>query len=508
MIEHWAEQFSADRKSLFKFWVAALAGFWLFCGAVLYGYVTLVGISPFPWGLWVLLGTVLTLGSWLAWRFLVALWFKPLVLFEEWLAHLPDSEYPEPPRMPLLWQGLEKRVREFFAACQECRERVAYLQARNQEQQEHLAALKAELESQQEELVDQLESITGMVEAVANGDLLVAMDISKGGHLETLQVSLNRMVQQLRGLINQVHVGLQSVAEASHQVYRSAQVMAEELQDQANQTNEVVVAVEQMSRTIQQATEEASQAVAEAHQAAGYAREGEALFRRTLESMETLAEIVNRSAKNVAALGHSSKSIEDVIKVIDDIADQTNLLALNAAIEAARAGEQGRGFAIVADEIRKLAERTTAATREIAQMIDRIQQDTRHVVENMELGTDQVNSGMELANQTADSFGKIVQAMQTTVNAIESIASGARGQSEASEQILQNMERIAMASGEVSSGTQELMFTAQNLEQLMEQLRRLLGQFRFEGQPHRPDPLLKPAGQLTLNGDAGGGATP
>ncbi len=489
MIELWVEQHCADRKSLLRLFLACGLMFWLACGALFFIYGFMHSAWSFPLGLWFALGGLVVLGGWLVLWFLESIWLKPLRRLEDWVARLsePEPQKEQNERFAAPWQGVVAQLEAWSQAWLACQQQVAQLKVQSQEKQQQLEALQARLSSQQETLARQLEQITGMVEAVANGDLLVAMEVAEAGQLSALEESLNRMVEQLRQLIRQVHGALQSVAEASHQVYRSAQVMAEELYDQANQTNEVVVAVEQMSRTIQKATDEASQAVSQAHQAADYAREGEALFRRTLESMENLAEIVNRSAKNVAALGHSSKSIEDIIKVIDDIADQTNLLALNAAIEAARAGEQGRGFAIVAQEIRKLAERTTAATREIAQMIGRIQQDTRHVVENMEMGTEQVTTGMKLANQTANSFGKIVDAMQTTVNAIESIARGAQGQSQASEQILQNMERIAMASGEVSSGTQELMGTAQNLEQLTEHLHGLLDRFRFEGQTHRPE---------------------
>ena len=173
-------------------------------------------------------------------------------------------------------------------------------------------------------------------------------------------------------------------------------------QEQTSQASEVASAVEEMTKTIMENSKNASVAADTAKQARVSAEAGGKVVDDTVHGMKRIAGVVNKSAETVKELGKSSDQIGEIIGVIDDIADQTNLLALNAAIEAARAGEQGRGFAVVADEVRKLAERTTKATKEIAGMIKKIQADTTGAVQSMEEGTQEVERGIELADKAGD----------------------------------------------------------------------------------------------------------
>jgi methyl-accepting chemotaxis protein len=188
-----------------------------------------------------------------------------------------------------------------------------------------------------------------------------------------------------------------------------------------------------------------------------------------------------KSAETVKELGKSSDQIGEIVSVIDDIADQTNLLALNAAIEAARAGEQGRGFAVVADEVRKLAERTTKATKEIAQMIKKIQTDTEGAVESMEQGTKEVESGIYLADKAGESLKDIVSISQKVTDMVSQIAVASEQQSSASEQISKNVEAISAVTSETASGTQQVARAAEDLNRLTENLQELVGQFKVAG---------------------------
>ncbi len=160
-------------------------------------------------------------------------------------------------------------------------------------------------------------------------------------------------------------------------------------------------------------------------------------------TIESLAGTVRQSAVQVESLGQRSEEIGRVTSVIKEIADQTNLLALNAAIEAARAGEQGRGFAVVADEVRKLAERTTKATQEIAEMTQSIQHETQTAVEGMRSGAQQVADGVNLVNATQESLRQIKLEMDKTTEMVGDISHASNEQQAAMIELAQNVERVA-----------------------------------------------------------------
>jgi methyl-accepting chemotaxis protein len=237
--------------------------------------------------------------------------------------------------------------------------------------------------------------------------------------------------------------------------------------------------VEEMTKTIVENSKNASDTAVTAKQAKEAAEAGGKVVEETVEGMKRIAEVVNMSAETVKALGKSSDQIGEIIGVIDDIADQTNLLALNAAIEAARAGEQGRGFAVVADEVRKLAERTTKATKEIATMIKQIQADTQGAVVSMEEGTKKVGEGIALADKAGVSLKEIVGISQKVTDMVTQIAAASEEQSSASEQISKNVEAISAVTGETAQGTQQIARAAEDLNRLTEELQGLVAKFRL-----------------------------
>jgi len=318
-------------------------------------------------------------------------------------------------------------------------------------------------------------------EIVATGDLTVEITKNSRDEIGQLAGSFKVMVENLRQTIGQVGEASSAVASASSEISSSTEQMAAGAQEQTSQAGEVASAVEEMSKTIVENSKNAGNTAETAKQAKTAAEEGGKVVEETVVGMKRIAEVVNKSARTVKALGKSSDQIGEIIGVIDDIADQTNLLALNAAIEAARAGEQGRGFAVVADEVRKLAERTTKATKEIAGMIKTIQADTTGAVTSMEEGTKEVDNGIHLADRAGASLKEIVGMIQNLTDMVSQIAAASEEQSSASEQISKNVESISTVTSQTAQGTQQIARASEDLNRLTENLQELIGEFKISG---------------------------
>ncbi len=323
---------------------------------------------------------------------------------------------------------------------------------------------------------------------VAQGDLTVTMEMETKDEIGSLADSFNQMVQSLRATIEQVTEASSSVASASSQISSSTEEMAAGARQQTEQAEMVASAVEEMANTIVENSQNAAKTVETAQQAGDAAVEGGKIVEETVEGIKRIAAVVEKTAVTVQELGRSSDQIGEVVSLIEDIADQTNLLALNAAIEAARAGEQGRGFAVVADEVRKLAERTTKATKEIGGMIKKIQQDTQEAVVSMHEGTAQTEAGIKLADKAGRSLKEIVGVSHTVTDMVKQIAVASGQQSTASEQIAKNVESITNVTNETAIGTQQIAKAAEDLNRLTEHLQQLIGQFRVSDHEAGPGP--------------------
>lgn len=320
----------------------------------------------------------------------------------------------------------------------------------------------------------------------ADGDLTVQLHVQSDDEISKLYQGFNRAVQNIRHMMEQVTDAVDQTGNASMQIRTSTEQLSSGAQKQSAQTNEVAAAVEEMTHTI---SENANNATKTADVAAGngaLAQKGGEIVQQTVNKMREIASVVSRSTATIERLGTSSAEIGEIVLVIDEIADQTNLLALNAAIEAARAGEQGRGFAVVADEVRKLAERTTKATKQIAGMIKNIQNEAHEAVHAMQEGNREVTQGMSFADGAGKALQEIVASSKAVQDMIYQIAVASEEQSATSSAMAYSVESISQVSGETVEGVGQIAGEAEKLNELTDHLRTLVSQFKVE---HEPSPM-------------------
>lgn len=323
------------------------------------------------------------------------------------------------------------------------------------------------------------------LEKVAAGDFTVKITKEYAGDHERIKNSINYVTDSLGKTLTEVSNVVSAAAKAAVEISSSTEEMAAGASEQSAQASEVASAIEQMTRTIFETTKNTTIAAEASKTAGSFAVVGGSVVKETIEGMIRISEVVKRSSDTVQDLGKSSNEIGEIVQVIDDIADQTNLLALNAAIEAARAGEQGRGFAVVADEVRKLAERTSKATQEIAVMIKHIQKNTEGAVQSMQQGTKEVENGHALAEKAGNSLNEIINGAERVVDIVTQVAAASEEQSSASQQITQNIELITNVTQQSAIGVRQIAQSAEELNQLTDNLQKLISGFKVDKSLHR-----------------------
>ena len=318
--------------------------------------------------------------------------------------------------------------------------------------------------------------VAEVVRHIATGNLAIGINAVNSDH-DSVPATLRDLQSRLRRLVGLISEKSEQVANESSQMATAANQTAVATQIQFSLAATAAASTEDMTRSIANNANNAQEALNLSRQSSSSCEQGVNIINNAVLSMQQIAATVREASRTVLSLGSQSEQISSVIHVIQSIADQTNLLALNAAIEAARAGEQGRGFAVVADEVRKLAERTSLATQEIEKMIGSIQNGMRNAVSDMESGVRQVDDGVVLANDAGESIGRIREDAIRVAQVVAEITAALAEQRNASEQIALNVEKIAKISGENGIVAEQTSRGAVMLENTSQQLRNSVSRF-------------------------------
>jgi methyl-accepting chemotaxis protein len=318
---------------------------------------------------------------------------------------------------------------------------------------------------------------------MAEGDFTSAdLDVKSRDEAGTLAAALNKTKNDLSHLLNtamgSVAGTATQVASASEELSTTVREITKRLDEQARKSTQVATAATEMSQTVVDIAKNASNIAMSAVDTLKIAETGERVVSQTVNEVQVISTTVSESASRITTLGERSKQIFEIVDVIKDIADQTNLLALNAAIEAARAGEQGRGFAVVADEVRKLAEKTSKATAEVGEMIGAIQDETSKAVQAMSESQTRVEKGVSLSAEAGDALHKILVSVQGLQSMVQQIASATEEMSTVSDTISSDIEIVASVSKETSSSASEIEGASNNLARLSADLQDVTKKFK------------------------------
>jgi methyl-accepting chemotaxis protein len=333
-------------------------------------------------------------------------------------------------------------------------------------------------------IIKPLDKLQGVAERIAQGDCTTTIDVHEKNEIGNLANSFREMTVNIQKLIGHIRNSSLQVASSSEQLTTSAEQSAQAASQVAGVINEVAQGaeiqaravnkandvVERMLSSIQQVTGSAKDVATVADQATNAAQEGDRAVHTTVSQMKQIEVAVENAAQVVGKLGTRSTEIGQIVDAISGIAGQTNLLALNAAIEAARAGEQGRGFAVVAEEVRKLAEQSQNAAKQIAQLIGEIQEDTGKAISSMDAGTHEVKVGAEVVNSAGQAFREIVRLIDQVSLQVHGITAAVDQMAKGSQELVSAVQDIEKISGETLGQTQSVSAATQEQSASMEEI--------------------------------------
>lgn len=349
-------------------------------------------------------------------------------------------------------------------------------------------------------VVHSLRDLAETADEIAEGDL--RGDVAPKSEKDVLGNAFKKMLYNLREIIGEIKSGSDQIASASteiastseqasrnnesaasaveettstmHEMSANVGNVARNSQGQASSVSETSASIEQMVASTQRIAETAKQLVELSQQAKQAVELGLGSVKDSVEGTEEISKAITRSADTISALGSRAENIGKIVDVIDDIAEQTNLLALNAAIEAARAGEQGLGFAVVAEEVRKLAERSANSTKEIAELISGIQKETHDAVKFMDKSIEIVGKGVELSKQVGTSLKNIEGNVVEVDRYSREIGAATQEQSAGTTQIAKAADNLREVTHEITSATEEQATAAEQIVKTMEKMREMI----------------------------------
>ncbi len=324
-----------------------------------------------------------------------------------------------------------------------------------------------------------LKEFLAMVSSVSDGDL-TKRGSETDDTLGSVAQSVNKMLDHFSKMLTEVkQIGL-SVSSSATEILAAAEQIAVGSQRQADEITNTSSAVEEMAASMNQVSRNAEASADAARRALEMAEHGDKSVRDTSEAMSRIDSAVQQTSEKMRLLGIRSSEISEIIDLINDIASQTNLLALNAAIEAAHAGEAGLGFSVVADEIRKLAERSARATRDVGNLIKSIQTETSEALTAMEAGMKEVHGGSHLATQASNTLREISEAVRQSSELIEEISAASEEQARVTSNVAGAMQTISSITLETSAGAHETAQTIEGMVGLADRLNRSISQFKVK----------------------------
>ena len=323
-----------------------------------------------------------------------------------------------------------------------------------------------------------LNNAVDIAHEIANGDLTVTLPPATGDEVGKLLGAMGEMQGSLRSAMRETTASAQSILDAAQNLNDAVNQMNQSASIQSSAASAIAANVEELTVSINIVADNTGAAARVAKDSDEQANEGHHAIETLVRQINEAADVVRESAEQMHHLQNESEKISNIVAVIKDIADQTNLLALNAAIEAARAGEQGRGFAVVADEVRKLAERTALSTGEISQMVSTIQDSTGRVVSRVSHGVELVDSSVSIAGQAGDSIARMREMAQRVASLVGEVDGALREQSSASTEVAKKIEDIATQAEEANSIANETAHASDSMAQTAQGMQALVSRFK------------------------------
>ncbi|MDX1588399.1 MAG: methyl-accepting chemotaxis protein [Oleiphilaceae bacterium] len=317
---------------------------------------------------------------------------------------------------------------------------------------------------------------------LADGDLTTEATVTED-FTGAIADSINYAIDQMRSLVQSIRDTAVNVASSAQETQSTARQLADASEHQAQEIAGASAAVNEIATSIDQVSSNASESSAVAERSVAIAKKGTEVVQNTIRGMDNIREQIQETSKRIKRLGESSQEIGDIVSLINDIADQTNILSLNAAIQASMAGDAGRGFAVVADEVQRLAERSSAATKQIEALVKTIQSDTNEAVISMEHTTAEVVRGARLAQDAGVALEEIESVSTNLAELIQNISNAARQQSSSASHISNTMNVIQEITSQTSSGTSTTAESIGNLAEMASQLRESVAGFKLPENP-------------------------